>query len=247
MKLQTEIRRTCFSLLFFLGAVTCFGQSVTQSNPLEYTAIGEGESRLNDIIGKQNDILDTLGVLHGEMVVAETKMKKWEEKYNSYLKTTQGFADALKAGCTLYMQGMQTLTALWEINTACKINPQGIAASVSMNTLYAETAVELVKTYRILKKVVTKGGEGNMLKGSERTKILWQLSTELEQLNRKFRSLALSISLYTFEDVWNKAIAGKIQKSNRVLAKEALNRQKRAMKVVARFYRERQTHKTWGW
>ncbi len=45
----------------------------------------------------------------------------------------------------------------------------------------------------------------------------------------------------------SQAIAGKIQKSNRVLAKEALNRQKRAMKVVARFYRERQTHKTWGW
>ena len=174
-------------------------------------------------------------------------MKKWEQKYNSYLKTTQGYADAIKAGCTLYMQGMQTLSALWEINTACKINPQGIAASVSMNTIYAETAVELVKTYRILKSVVAKGGEGNMLKGSERTKILWQLSTELEQLNRKFRSLALSISLYTFEDVWNKAIAGKIQKSNKVLAKEALSRQKQAMKVVARFYRERQSHKTWGW
>ena len=65
MKLQTEIRRTCFSLLFFLGAVSCFGQSVTQSNPLEYAAIGEGESRINEIIGKQNEILDTLSVLHG--------------------------------------------------------------------------------------------------------------------------------------------------------------------------------------
>lgn len=234
-------------LLFFSTMISSFGQSVTQSNPLEYAAIGEGESRINEIIGKQNEILDTLSVLHGGMVVAETKMKKWEQKYNSYLKTTQGYADAIKTGCTLYMQGMQTLTALWEINTACKINPQGIAASVSMNTLYAETAVELVKTYRILKSVIAKGGEGNMLKGSERTKILWQLNTELEQLNRKFRSLALSISLYTFEDVWNKAIAGKIQKSNKVLAKEALNRQKRALKVVARFYRERQSHKTWGW
>ena len=76
MKLQTEIRRTCFSLLLFLGAVSCFGQSVTQSNPLEYTAIGVGESRINEIIGKQNEILDTLSVLHGGMVVAETKMKK---------------------------------------------------------------------------------------------------------------------------------------------------------------------------
>lgn len=64
-----------FFSVIFLGAVTCFGQSVTQSNPLEYTAIGEGESRINEIIGKQNDILDTLSVLHGGMVTAEAKMK----------------------------------------------------------------------------------------------------------------------------------------------------------------------------
>ena len=73
-----------------------------------------GESRINEIIGKQNEILDTLSVLHGGMVTAETKMKKWEEKYNSYLKTAQGYADAIKAGCTLYMEGMQTLSALWK-------------------------------------------------------------------------------------------------------------------------------------
>ena len=41
-----------------------------------------------------------------------------------------------------------------EIKTACKPNPQGIASSISMNNLYAETAVELVRTYRLLKKVV---------------------------------------------------------------------------------------------
>lgn len=79
-------------LLFFSTMISCFGQSVTQSNPLEYTAIGVGESRINEIIGKQNATLDTLNVLHGGMVVAETKMKKWEEKYNSYLKTTQGYS-----------------------------------------------------------------------------------------------------------------------------------------------------------
>lgn len=63
-------------LLFFSTMISCFSQSVTQSNPLEYTAIGEGESRINEIIGKQNEILDTLSVLHGGMVTAETKMKK---------------------------------------------------------------------------------------------------------------------------------------------------------------------------
>ena len=45
-------------LLFFSTMISCFGQSVTQSNPLEYTAIGEGESRINEIIGKQNEILE---------------------------------------------------------------------------------------------------------------------------------------------------------------------------------------------
>ena len=234
-------------LLFFSTMISSFGQSVTQSNPLEYAAIGEGESRINEIIGKQNEILDTLSVLHGGMVVAETKMKKWEQKYNSYRKQPKVMLMPSKLAVPSICKECRRLLPYGKSILPVKINPQGIAASVSMNTIYAETAVELVKTYRILKTVVAKGGEGNMLKGSERTKILWQLSTELEQLNRKFRSLALSISLYTFEDVWNKAIAGKIQKSNKVLAKEALSRQKQAMKVVARFYRERQSHKTWGW
>ena len=60
-------------LLFFSTMISSFGQSVTQSNPLEYAAIGEGESRINEIIGKQNEILDTLSVLHGGMVVEKPR------------------------------------------------------------------------------------------------------------------------------------------------------------------------------
>ena len=138
------------------------------------------------------------------------------------------------------MEGIQTLSALWEIKTACRINPQGIAASLSMNNLYAETATELVKTYKILKQVVAKGGEGNMLNGAERTRLLWQLSSEIEQLNKKFRALALSIGIFSSEDVWNRAIAGKIEKTNGMLATEAHKRMSRAMKQVALFYKARQ-------
>ena len=158
-----------------------------------------------------------------------------------------GFLMFILGAIGLWEEGMQTLSALWEIKTACKLNPQGIASSISMNNLYAETAVELVKTYRLLKKVVAGEGEGHMLNGAERTKILWQLNSEIEQLNKKFRALALSISLYSFEDVWNRAIAGKIQKSNKTLAEEARKRQSRAMKIVAKFYKERQNSKPWGW
>lgn len=35
-----------------------------------------------------------------------------------------------------------------------------------------------------------------MLTGAERTMLLWQLSSELEQLNKKLRSLTLSITIY---------------------------------------------------
>lgn len=104
---------------------------------------------------------------------------------------------------------MQTLTYLWEIDQARKINPEGVFASMSMNNLYMETAAEFTKAYRILNKVIKAGGKESMLNGAERTMLLWQLSEELEVLNKKLRSLALSVCIYNFEDVWNRAIAGK--------------------------------------
>lgn len=220
MKSQIVRKILFLILLIILYNVQVFGQGASSSNPIEYTAIGEGEALLSKQIKQQQHCLDTLFVLQGGIVYSQTKMKNWEQKYNSYLKTAQGFASSIKAATTLYAEGMQTLSALWEIKTACKLNPQGIASSISMNNLYAETAVELVKTYRLLKKVVAGEGEGHMLNGAERTKILWQLNSEIEQLNKKFRALALSISLYSFEDVWNRAIAGKIQKAIRHLPRK---------------------------
>lgn len=241
MKLQIEIKRIVISLMFVIGYTVCYAQATT-SNPLEYTAIGIGEANVGQEITRQQVKLDTLAAVHGVMLAAEAKMNKWEAKYNSYLKTAEGYASSIQAASTLYLEGMQTLQALWEINTACELNPQGIATTISMNTLYAETAVELVKIFRILKKVVARGGEENMLNGAERTKVLWQLNDEIYELNKKLRSLALSICIYDFEDVWNRAIAGKIQKSNRTLAKEALKRQQKAANIVTAFYRKRQQH-----
>ena len=37
-------------LLFFSTMISSFGQSVTQSNPLEYAAIGEGESDRKSVV-----------------------------------------------------------------------------------------------------------------------------------------------------------------------------------------------------
>ena len=160
---------------------------------------------------------------------------------------TKGFADRIVADCQLYLEGVQTLNALWEVSAAKKINPQGVFATMSMNNLYMETAMQFIKTYRSLKKVCKKGGDKNMLNGAERTQLIWNLERELEQLNSKLRRLAVSISVFSFEDVWNRAIAGKIDKSNGMLALEARNRMRRAATSVARYYKLKQNSKSWGW
>lgn len=221
------------------------GQGASSSNPLEYAAIQKGEADINSHITTQTRDMGELAAVQGTMVGEATLMKKWEKQYNSYLTTTKGYAEKIAAACTLFQEGVQTLTYLWEIDQARKVNPQGVFASMSMNNLYMETAAEFTKTYRLLNKVVKKGGQENMLNGSERTLLLWKLSAELEQLNKKLRSLALSITVFNFEDVWNRAIAGKIEKTNGMLAEDARKRQSKAMRQVAKFYQVRQNSKPW--
>lgn len=246
MKLQIGFKRISIFMFLLLGAITASGQGLTQSNPLEYAAIAGGEERLASQIKKQSRAMAALAIEQGAMTRANTKMKEWESKYNSYLKTVSGYASAIKAATTLYADGLQTLTALWEVHTACRINPQGIAASVSMNNLYMETAAEFIRTYRILKNILAKGGEGNMLNGAERTQLVWNLNDNLERLNRKLRKLSVSITVHSFDDVWNRAISGKINKSNKMLAEDSSKRMRRAISNVAKFYKYRQTHKPWG-
>ena len=221
------------------------GQGASSSNPLEYAAIQKGEADINSHITTQTRDMGELAAVQGTMVGEATLMKKWEKQYNSYLTTTKGYAEKIAAACTLFQEGVQTLTYLWEIDQARKVNPQGVFASMSMNNLYMETAAEFTKTYRLLNKVVKKGGQENMLNGSERTLLLWKLSAELEQLNKKLRSLALSITVFNFEDVWNRAIAGKIEKTNGMLAEDARKRQSKAVRQVAKFYQVRQNSKPW--
>ena len=108
MKSQIVRKILFLILLVILYNVQVFGQGASSSNPIEYTAIGEGEALLSKQIKQQQHCLDTLFVLQGGIVYSQTKMKNWEQKYNSYLKTAQGFASSIKAATTLYAEGMQT-------------------------------------------------------------------------------------------------------------------------------------------
>ena len=212
-------------------SVSTFAQ-VGESNPSQYVAIAEGQTLVNNAVNSQTKGMQKTAALQGSMAAEFTMMKKWEQKYNSYLKTARGYADALKAGTSLYADGVETLRHLYEIRKAINANPTGIGATLAMNDLYLETTTEFIKTYRLLKISIAKGGTDNMLTGAERTEMLWQLNDELARLNAKLRTLAISIAYHNFTDVWNQYTAGMVDKSHADIAHDAYDRWRRASTVA---------------
>ena len=201
MRLQTGLR--CIFLLTVLvtGVMTVSAQGASQSNPLEYAAIASGETLIDNQIKKQSKAMAALAVEQGAMTVANTKMKQWEQKYNSYLKMANGYASAIKAATHIYDDGVRILLTLNKLCQAATNNPQGIVATLDMNNLYMETVTEMVSVFTLLKNAVAKGGEQNMLTGSERSKPLWELEDKLSSFSHKLHLLYISIRHYRMADV----------------------------------------------
>lgn len=235
MKLRIGFKTLCVTLALMVSSKS-YSMSIVSSNPMEYGAMTKGYSSLLSTYGKQSAYLSGIDVAAGGVALADRKMRKWEQKYYEYLSTAEGYAQQLKAACTLYAEGMQTLVCLYNVHAACKINPQGIAASIPFNNLYIETAVEFLKSFEAVDSLVAGGGGSHLLNGAERTKCLWEITYNLEDLNTKLRRLASSILVYSFDDVWNHATAGMVQKSNRQLAEEAIRRFRRAAINTSKFY-----------
>ena len=59
-----------------------------------------------------------------------------------------------------------------------------------------------------------------------------KINDELAYLNKKLRSLIISISYYNLKDVWINATAGIAHRGSREVAAYALDRWKRAAKVT---------------
>ena len=121
---------------------------------------------------------------------------------------------------------------LGKLRKAINNNPQGIVASMSMNNLYIETATELVSVFTLLNDAVSQGGNENMITGADRSKILWALNDKLGSFSKKLHRLYLSIRYYTFNDVWNNATAGMIDRNNADVARQAMGRWRRAAQVT---------------
>ena len=211
------------SILFSLS-LTATAQTFEENNGSQIAAIRGGGEKINKAISKQTTSQTKTDLLAGAIGTEFLFIKGWEGKYNSYLKTTQGYAQGLKGAATLYAEGVTTLRHLYEITKAIKNNPQGVMATVSMNNLYADAVAERIKVYNVLKYTISVGGKTNMLTGAERTELLWAISDSLQDFNRKLRQLALSIAYYNMTDVWNKATAGMVDRNHGEIARQAYKR-----------------------
>ena len=209
-------------VLMMMGSGVARAQIVV-ANPLEWAVLVEG----NELIDGQTQT----AVLQGTIAAEFTQIKNWENKYNAYLKSVDGYASSLKAATHLYNDGVRLFINLCDIKKAITNNPQGVAATFSMNNLYAETATELVTVYTTLRDAVATGGEGNMLTGAERSKTLWMIEDSLKNFNHKLSQLSLSLRYYTLQDVWWNATEGILDRDNGEIARQAQSRWQRASRT----------------
>lgn len=219
-------------MLLSLGTVKGYGQYVT-SNPGEYVILEQGNNLINQTVRSEMKAQTATAVLQNTMAGEFTKMKQWEKDYNTYLKKADGYASALKAATHIYDDGLRILITLNKLRKATANNPQGVVATLDMNNLYMETTTEMLTCFTLLKDAVAKGGKENMLTGAERSKTLWELEDKLSSFSHKLHQLYLSIRHYRMADVWNRATAGMIERSNGEIARQSLSHWKRHAREVA--------------
>lgn len=223
-------------LLFALCNSHCFGQIVS-TNPGEYLILGTGNELINNTVKSETKAERNTALLQNAMAGEFTKIKQWEKDYNSYLKTAEGYASALKAATHIYDDGVRILLTLDKLRRATTNNPEGIVATLSMNNLYAETVTEMLSVFTLLKTAVAKGGEENMLTGSERSKTLWALEDKLSSFSHKLQALYISIRHYRMADVWNRATAGMIERDKADIAAQSLSHWRRYAREVSQYSR----------
>lgn len=223
-------------VLWFVGCQSGYCQIVT-TNPGEYTVLAAGNELINNTVKSETKAERGTALMQNGMSAEFTKMKEWEKKYNSYLKTADGYASALKAATHIYDDGVRILLTLNKLRQAASNNPQGIVATLDMNNLYMETITEMISVYSLLKTAVAKGGDKNMLTGSERSKTLWALEDKISSFSHKLQLLYYSIRHYRLSDVWYRATAGMIERDKHDIALQSLSHWKRYAREVTQYSR----------
>ena len=117
------------TLLLFSGKGDA---QIVSSNPLEYVALAEGNELINGQIKDQITDQQKTALFQNTIAAEFDQIHRWEQKYNSYLKTVDGYASTLKACTHLYDDGVRIFITLCKLKSAIGSNPQGIVATMSM-------------------------------------------------------------------------------------------------------------------
>lgn len=124
-------------------------------NLLEWVAIAEGNDAINKKISSQIKGQTQTTVPQNTIAAEFKKIHEWEQKYSDYTKTASGYASLLKAVSCIYDDAMRIFITLGNSKKAFVENPQGVVASIPMNTLYLEAATELVSTFTLIRNTMT--------------------------------------------------------------------------------------------
>lgn len=221
------------AILVLMLATTSLKAQTFSTNPGEYMALQGGNELINSQVNSQISAQQKTAESQQAISAAFTHMHRWEDSYNRYLKSTEGFATALMAATHIWDDGMRIFISLGRIRQAVANNPQGVVATVEMNDLYMETLTELVGVYDCIEQAVKRGGKENMLTGSERSKTLWTLQDRLQSFSNKLHRLYLSLRHYNLTDMWNHATAGMIHRDNGTVALQSLDSWKRSAREAS--------------
>ena len=112
MRLQTV--SIILALFIGLGFQKVQAQIVA-SNPLEWMALAEGNELINNQIDKQINGQTKTAILQNTIAAEFNQIHKWEKKYNSYLKTANGYASSLKAFLSLWESSAKPSTTIHKV------------------------------------------------------------------------------------------------------------------------------------
>ena len=155
MMMKNTLKRAFLAVSLLTAGCGKMTAALTTTDPLLMLAVANGTALVNNQISEETNKMREVGLLQNSIGLQFNGIKTWEGKYNSYLKTARGYAEMLKAGSTLYLDAMVTLRTILEIKRAVKANPEGLAANLAMSNIYIETAMEFIKTFRMLKYTIT--------------------------------------------------------------------------------------------
>ena len=104
-RLRRSVLALVLPVLMLMGSGEMRAQIVV-ANPLEWAVLVEGNELINGQINSEIEGQTQTAVLQGTIAAEFTQIKNWENKYNAYLKSVDGYASSLKAATHLYNDGV---------------------------------------------------------------------------------------------------------------------------------------------